>query len=141
MQGDAFGRESEAGIINPLAAILEDRNTSAECRGEPVACRCPATTCFLFYPPDAHPISVRTTTAPWVTNTTPTSVCGGRLSEPAPGAPACGVREERQQVENEDVVLWYTMGAHHAVRRGAGDAVKYIGFHLLPHGFFDGNPS
>src|SRR2546430_16495888 len=47
------------------------------------------------------------------------------------------------KLEDEDVVLWYTMGAHHAVRPEEWPVmpVKYIGFHLLPQGFFDGNPA
>jgi primary-amine oxidase len=41
-----------------------------------------------------------------------------------------------------DVVLWYTVGAHHVVRPEDWPVmtVAKVGFHLKPFGFFDGNP-
>jgi primary-amine oxidase len=46
-------------------------------------------------------------------------------------------------IENEDIVLWYTVGAHHIVRPEDWPVmpVAYAGFHLKPVGFFDGNPA
>jgi len=46
-------------------------------------------------------------------------------------------------LENTDVVVWYSFGAHHPVRPEEWPVmpVKYIGFHLIPQGFFDGNPA
>jgi len=46
-------------------------------------------------------------------------------------------------VENTDVVVWYTCGAHHVVRPEDWPVmpVTRIGFHLKPDGFFDGNPA
>jgi primary-amine oxidase len=42
-----------------------------------------------------------------------------------------------------DVVLWYTVGAHHIVRPEDWPVmpVTSVGFHLRPVGFFDGNPA
>ena len=46
-------------------------------------------------------------------------------------------------LENTDVVLWYTLGAHHVVRPEDWPVMPcaYTGFHLKPLGFFDGNPA
>ncbi|MCW0211888.1 MAG: primary-amine oxidase [Pseudonocardia sp.] len=45
-------------------------------------------------------------------------------------------------LEGQDVVVWYTMGAHHIVRPEDWPVmpVSTIGFMLKPSGFFDGNP-
>jgi primary-amine oxidase len=46
-------------------------------------------------------------------------------------------------LENTDVVVWYTFGAHHVVRPEDWPVmpVAYIGFMLKPTGFFDRNPA
>jgi hypothetical protein len=46
-------------------------------------------------------------------------------------------------LEDTDVVLWYTLGAHHVVRPEDWPVMPcaYTGFHLKPIGFFDGNPA
>jgi primary-amine oxidase len=46
-------------------------------------------------------------------------------------------------VEDTDVVLWYTFGAHHIARPEDWPVmpVTHIGFMLKPSGFFDGNPA
>jgi primary-amine oxidase len=46
-------------------------------------------------------------------------------------------------LENSDVVLWYTVGAHHVVRPEDWPVMPcaYVGFMLKPVGFFDGNPA
>jgi primary-amine oxidase len=46
-------------------------------------------------------------------------------------------------LEDTDVVLWYTLGAHHVVRPEDWPVMPcaYTGFHLKPVGFFDGNPA
>ena len=46
-------------------------------------------------------------------------------------------------LEDTDVVLWYTVGAHHVVRPEDWPVMPcaYTGFHLKPVGFFDGNPA
>jgi primary-amine oxidase len=54
-------------------------------------------------------------------------------------------RQERRDAElrGEDVVVWYTMGAHHVVRPEDWPLmpVTTIGFMLRPVGFFDTNPA
>lgn len=51
--------------------------------------------------------------------------------------------EDDASLENTDVVLWYTVGAHHIVRPEDWPVMPcaYIGFMLKPVGFFDGNPA
>ncbi len=46
-------------------------------------------------------------------------------------------------LEGTDVVVWYTFGAHHVARPEDWPVmpVQYVGFHLQPTGFFDGNPA
>jgi len=46
-------------------------------------------------------------------------------------------------VADADVVLWYTVGAHHIVRPEDWPVmpVTHTGFQLKPTGFFDGNPA
>ena len=46
-------------------------------------------------------------------------------------------------LEDTDVVLWYTFGAHHVVRPEDWPVmpVTHVGFKLKPTGFFDGNPA
>jgi primary-amine oxidase len=46
-------------------------------------------------------------------------------------------------LENTDVVVWYSFGAHHVVRPEDWPVmpVSYAGFMLKPVGFFDGNPA
>ena len=46
-------------------------------------------------------------------------------------------------IADADVVLWYTVGAHHVVRPEDWPVmpVASVGFHLKPVGFFDGNPA
>jgi primary-amine oxidase len=46
-------------------------------------------------------------------------------------------------LEDADVVVWYTFGAHHVVRPEDWPVmpVTHAGFQLKPEGFFDGNPA
>jgi primary-amine oxidase len=48
-----------------------------------------------------------------------------------------------RQIENADVVLWYTFGSHHPVRLEDWPVmpVQHAGFTLQPEGFFDSNPA
>jgi primary-amine oxidase len=48
-----------------------------------------------------------------------------------------------RELEDEDVVLWYTMGHHHITRPEDWPVmpVSTMGFQLKPAGFFDGNPA
>jgi primary-amine oxidase len=48
-----------------------------------------------------------------------------------------------RQIENTDVVLWYTLGSHHISRPEDWPVmpVERVGFALKPAGFFDQNPA
>jgi primary-amine oxidase len=48
-----------------------------------------------------------------------------------------------RSLEGTDVVVWYTIGAHHVVRPEDWPVmpVSTVGFMLRPNGFFDGNPA
>ncbi|WP_088034340.1 primary-amine oxidase [Evansella clarkii] len=48
-----------------------------------------------------------------------------------------------RNIENEDVVVWYTMGHHHITRPEDWPVMPtaYINFQLKPAGFFDRNPA
>jgi len=48
-----------------------------------------------------------------------------------------------RSIDNTDVVVWYVVGAHHVPRVEEWPVmpVAKVGFHLLPDGFFDGNPA
>ncbi|MCW2749129.1 MAG: hypothetical protein JWR83_239, partial [Aeromicrobium sp.] len=48
-----------------------------------------------------------------------------------------------EPLEDTDLVLWYTIGAHHVVRPEDWPVMPcaYVGFMLKPVGFFDGNPA
>ncbi len=48
-----------------------------------------------------------------------------------------------RSIENQDLVVWYSFGAHHVVRPEDWPVmpVSTVGFHLKPVGFFDGNPA
>lgn len=51
--------------------------------------------------------------------------------------------EQNRSVKEEDVVIWYTLGAHHPVRLEDWPMTQaeYSGFMLKPEGFFDRTPS
>ncbi|MBF6330372.1 primary-amine oxidase [Nocardia transvalensis] len=51
--------------------------------------------------------------------------------------------EADRQLENSDIVAWYTFGDHHVVRPEDWPVmpVTCVGFQLKPAGFFDGNPA
>lgn len=52
------------------------------------------------------------------------------------------VKEDRP-LENENVVVWYTLNYHHLPRPEDWPVqpVVYAGFHWMPYGFFDENPA
>ena len=56
------------------------------------------------------------------------------------GLPVYGAGD--RPLDGQDVVVWYTFGAHHVVRPEDWPVmpVSTVGFMLKPSGFFDGNP-
>jgi len=50
---------------------------------------------------------------------------------------------DNSSVDNEDIVVWYTLGAHHVARPEDWPVMPVVklGFMLKPTGFFDRNPS
>jgi primary-amine oxidase len=80
----------------------------------------------------------------WVTRFDPTELfAAGEFPAQHPGGAGLPeyTRGDRELVA-EDVVLWYTLGAHHVVRPEDWPVmpVTRVGFALKPDGFFDGNP-
>lgn len=51
--------------------------------------------------------------------------------------------QANRSVDDEDIVVWYTMGHHHITRPEDWPVMPtaYINFQLKPVGFFDGNPA
>ena len=51
--------------------------------------------------------------------------------------------ENDRQIDDEDIVVWYTMGHHHITRPEDWPVMPtaYINFNLKPVGFFDRNPA
>jgi primary-amine oxidase len=81
----------------------------------------------------------------WVTAYEPSELwAAGAYPYQSPGGTGLPeyVRADRP-LEDADVVLWYSMGAHHVVRPEDWPImpVTKIGFHLKPSGFFDANPA
>jgi primary-amine oxidase len=60
---------------------------------------------------------------------------------PGPDGLVAYTAGDRSLVDS-DLVLWYTVGAHHVVRPEDWPVmpVTRVGFHMKPFGFFDGNP-
>ena len=50
---------------------------------------------------------------------------------------------ENREIENTDIVLWYTIGFHHIARPEDWPILplEMHGFNLVPSGFFDRNPA
>jgi primary-amine oxidase len=144
-------RESEAqSIINPLAGRYWKVSNPKQLNGvgEPVAYKLmPGDNVLPFYQPDAHAIKRAgfATKHLWVTAYDPDQMyaAGDYPNQHPGGAGLPAYVKADRNLENADVVVWYTMGAHHPVRPEEWPVmpVAYIGFHLKPQGFFDGNPA
>ena len=81
----------------------------------------------------------------WVTKYDPTQLyaSGPYPNQHAGGAGLPEYVADDASVENTDVVVWYTFGAHHVVRPEDWPVMPaaYIGFMLKPVGFFNRNPA
>jgi primary-amine oxidase len=124
-------------------------NESSQNRvGEPVAYKLvPKTNVLPFAQEDAQ-VSKRGGFASkhfWVTPYEPSERhAGGAYPNQSPGDDGL-VRwvQQNRSVKDEDLVIWYTLGAHHPVRLEDWPVmpVEYAGFVLKPEGFFDRNPA
>ena len=81
----------------------------------------------------------------WVTRHDPRERYGaGDYPNQHPGGAGLpAYAQDDAPLEDTDVVVWYTFGAHHVVRPEDWPVmpVTYIGFMLKPVGFFDRNPA
>jgi primary-amine oxidase len=144
-------RESEAQrTVEPMAArywkITNPEQLNA--LGEPVAYKLmPGENILPFYQPEAPALKRAqfTTKHLWVTAYDPAQMyaAGDYPNQHPGGAGLPEYTKDDRPIENTDVVVWYTFGAHHPVRPEEWPVmpVNYIGFHLKPQGFFDGNPA
>jgi len=146
-----LGRESEAQrIIDPLAGrFWKIVNPSVNNRlGEPVGYKLmPGENVLPFAAPEAQ-VTKRAgfmTKHLWVTRFDPSEkyATGDYPNQHAGGAGLPSYVQDDAPLQNTDVVVWYTFGAHHVVRPEDWPVmpVASIGFMLKPVGFFDRNPA
>ena len=137
-------------IIDPLAGrFWKIVNPSVRNRlGEPVAYKLmPGENVLPFAGPEAS-VTKRAafmTKHLWVTRHDPREryAAGEYPNQHAGGAGLPSYVADDAPLENTDVVVWYTFGAHHVVRPEDWPVmpVTPIGFMLKPVGFFDRNPA
>lgn len=116
--------------------------------GEPVAYKLvPKTNVLPFAQPDAQ-VNKRAGFASkhfWVTPYEPSErhAAGAYPNQNPGGDGLVKWSEQNRSVEDEDIVIWYTLGAHHPVRLEDWPVMpmEYAGFMLKPEGFFDRNPA
>ncbi|HCF87537.1 MAG TPA: tyramine oxidase, partial [Ktedonobacter sp.] len=81
----------------------------------------------------------------WVTPYTPEErYAAGDYPNQHPGSAGLpSWTQANRSVENTEIVVWYTVGVHHAPRIEDWPVmpVAHAGFHLRPNGFFTHNPS
>jgi primary-amine oxidase len=146
-----LGQESRAQrTIDPFSArswkIVNPSSRNA--LGEPVAYRLvPGENVLPLAQPDSAALQRAgfATRHLWVTRYAPRELYGaGDYPNQHPGGAGLPkyVTQDRS-LEDTDIVVWYTMGAHHVVRPEDWPVmpVTTVGFQLKPSGFFDGNPA
>jgi primary-amine oxidase len=144
-------RESAAQrLIDPLAARSWKIASATETNtlGESTAYRLvPHDNVLPFFQPEAHAIRRAgfATRHLWVTAYDPAErfAAGDYPYQHPGGAGLPAYVSADRPLEGTDVVVWYTFGAHHVARPEDWPVmpVQYVGFHLQPTGFFDGNPA
>jgi primary-amine oxidase len=147
----ALRRESEAQrIIDPLAGrFWKIVNPSVANRlGEPVGYKLmPGENVRPFASPEAQVTRRAGFMAKhlWVTRFDPREqyATGDYPNQHSGGAGLPSYVQDDAPLENADLVVWYTFGAHHVVRPEDWPVmpVASIGFMLKPVGFFDRNPA
>jgi primary-amine oxidase len=126
-------------IVNPAVA---------NALGDPVAYKLqPGENVLPFAAPEAS-VSKRAafmTRHLWVTRYDPREryAAGDYPNQHPGGAGLPAYTSQDRPIADEDVVVWYTFGTHHAVRPEDWPVmpVSTIGFSLKPVGFFDRNPA
>jgi primary-amine oxidase len=146
-----YSRESDAQAqIDPMRARywkIENPGKPSEL-GDPVAYKLmPGDNCGPLFAPDSR-FAARagfTRNHVWVTAYDPEErfAAGDYPYQHVGGDGLPRYVEADRPVEDTDVVLWYTFGAHHIARPEDWPVmpVSKIGFMLKPSGFFDGNPA
>jgi primary-amine oxidase len=80
----------------------------------------------------------------WVTPYDPTNMnaAGPYINQSKGGEGLVKWTKANRRVEDQDVVLWYTMGITHIPRPEEWPVmnIHHLGFKLMPSGFFDRNP-
>ena len=142
--------ESEAQrIINPLAGRywLITNPSAKNYMGQDVAYKLiPGENVLPFAHPDASVMkrAAFMTKHLWVTPYDPQEMTatGDYPTQHPGGAGLPAYTSANRDVEDRDIVLWYTFGHHHIPRLEDWPVmpVVYIGFSLKPVGFFDQNP-
>ncbi len=143
--------ESEAQqVIDPLSGrfwkIVNPASTNSV--GQPVAYKLmPGENILPFAHPESS-VAKRATFATkhlWVTpyNAEERYPAGDYPNQHPGGAGLPTWTQANRPIENTDVVVWYTMGAHHVPRPEDWPVMpaSYISFMLKPLGFFDRNPA
>jgi len=144
-------RESEAQrLIDPLhARYWKITNPSSlNSFGDPVGYKLvPGDNVLPFAGPDSQALK-RAGFAKkhlWVTQFDPKQLyaAGDYPSQHPGGAGLPEYVTADRPIEDEDIVVWYTLGHHHVIRPEDWPVmpVATIGFALKPVGFFEGNPS
>jgi primary-amine oxidase len=146
-----LGRESEAQhTVDAMSARhwrIESTGTTNKV-GEPCAYRLiPTSTNILpFFQPDSA-VASRAGFASkhfWATRFSQDEKhAAGAYPNQNPGDGLPKYVEQDRPLKDEDVVVWYTLGAHHVVRLEDWPVmpVQHAGFKLEPVGFFDENPA
>jgi primary-amine oxidase len=137
-------------VIDPLSARFWTiaNPGSANRLGDPVAYKLvPGENVLPFAGPGSSVLkrAAFATKHLWVTRYHPLEryAAGDYPNQHPGGAGLPAYTQDDEPVDNTDVVVWYTFGAHHIVRPEDWPVmpVSYIGFSLKPLGFFDRNPA
>jgi primary-amine oxidase len=144
-------KESEAQrVVDPLSARYW-KITNPEVKngfGNPTAYKLMPGDNVLPFADDDAPVIKRArfmTKHLWVTRYDPTEryATGDYPNQHAGGAGLPEFVAQDRSLDNEELVVWYTFGAHHTVRPEDWPVmpVTSIGFMLRPSGFFDKSPA
>jgi primary-amine oxidase len=116
--------------------------------GKPVAWKLvPVNNCFPFYRDDSWLMKRAQFIKHqfWVTRYDPTELfaAGDYPNQSKGGEGLAKWSEQDRDIDGQDIVVWYTMGANHIVRLEDWPIMPahHLSFKLQPCGFFDCNPT